>query len=216
MSITLPQPRSFSETSMRCLIYAQSPLPIAGKRRSRGSARLGDLDTRLLTTGYLLKGLITLRTQTYGNSCVVYIWLKLLLDDLKIGLDQSVAILNGYDRAIATMAKKPTHHEESKYINMSHYSFQARRVRIQQSINNMLDNKSVICQSCFIPHRFSVILHAPIAMYTHPSDMDCSPSGQYVCTTLRLQVRSTIHKKTIRAALKYREGALRSYKAGRY
>jgi hypothetical protein len=114
-----------------------------GKRIIQGYADAdwgGDLDTRRSTTGYIFKvygGTIAWKsrrqpTVALSTTEAEYMasadatrqatWLRLLLDDLQIGLptDTPVSILNDNNGCIA-LSKNPVHHERSKHIAMRHH-----------------------------------------------------------------------------------------------
>jgi hypothetical protein len=114
-----------------------------GKRITQGyaDAHWGrDLDTRRSTTGYIFTvyeervawksrrqstvALSTTEAEYMASADVIRqaTWLRLLLDNLQIGLPTNipVSILNDNNGCIA-LSKNPVHHERSKHIAMPHH-----------------------------------------------------------------------------------------------
>ena len=97
----------------------------------------GDLDTRRLTTGYIFKvyggvvawkrcrqntvALSTTEAEIMASSEATRqaIWLRQLLSDLQLPLEQPLPILNDNNGAIA-LSKNPVNHDKSKHIDMRH------------------------------------------------------------------------------------------------
>lgn len=126
-------------TTDLCLVFDGN----CGKRIIQGYADAdwgGDLDTRRSTTGYIFKvygGTIAWKsrrqpTVALSTTEAEYMasadaarqatWLRLLLDDLQIGLttNEPISILNDNNGCIA-LSKNPVHHERSKHIAMRHH-----------------------------------------------------------------------------------------------
>ena len=99
----------------------------------------GDLDTRRSTTGYIFKvygGVVAWRsrrqpTVALSTTEAEYMasadaarqatWLRLLLDDLKLGLDnQPLPIFNDNAGTVA-ISKNPVHHDKTKHIALRHH-----------------------------------------------------------------------------------------------
>jgi len=103
----------------------------------------GDLDTRRSTTGYvfkvygaLLRGKAGVSTVALSTTEAEYmasadaarqaIWLRLLLDDLQLGLgNKPFPIMNDNAGTIA-LSKNPVHHERSKHIGLRHHFLRER------------------------------------------------------------------------------------------
>ena len=97
----------------------------------------GDLDTRRSTTGYIFKvyggvvawksrrqntvALSTTEAELMASSEATRqaIWLRQLLSDLQLPLEQPLPILNDNNGAIA-LSKNPVNHDKSKHIDMRH------------------------------------------------------------------------------------------------
>lgn len=104
----------------------------------------GDLDTRRSTTGYVFKvygGLVGWKSKRQptvalstteaeymasADAAKQAIWLRLLLEDIGLGLgDQPLQLLNDNAGTIA-LSKNPVNHEKSKHIDMRHHFIQEK------------------------------------------------------------------------------------------
>ncbi|KAE8541144.1 hypothetical protein D1P53_002499 [Cryptococcus gattii VGV] len=104
----------------------------------------GDLDTRRSTTGYVFKvygGVVAWKSKRQptvalstteaeymasADAAKQAIWLRVLLEDIGLGLgDQQFQLVNDNAGAI-TLSKNPVNHEKSKHIDMRHHFIQEK------------------------------------------------------------------------------------------